>query len=215
MINLEKYFAIHPAMESGAYDVYWMMLRYIKSHQYAEFKTQLEICDALKKEFKLTDNNVCTQGAISKALKKIQKQDIQIGNDIYVFSKDEGKYTLQIKDSSNLFSLFELGNIFEKEEVHKLSSNTLVFLFKNKGAEKFKEALNKIYSEDVFFNLLICGNTLFMMFNEKHPYRNDIFDKMQNFFKLRAQYFKKMKSTHLHIKAKKETVKDAEHGKNE
>lgn len=215
MINLENYFAIHPAMESGTHDVFWMILRYFKSHRYAEFKTQLEICDALKKEFKLTDNNVCTQGAISKALKRIQGQDIQIGNDIYALLKDEGSYALRIKDSNDLSMLFEIGNIFKKEEVYNLSSNTLVIAFKNKGAEKFKEALNKIYSEDVFFDLLICDNALLMMFNEKHPYRDDIFYKMQNFFKSRARHLKKIKSAHLHTKAEKDNPNDTECGNNE
>ena len=214
MINLEKYFAMHPAMNPEAPDIYWMILSYFKRHQYAEFKTQVEMCDALKKEFKLTDKKTCTQGAVSKALKNICKQDIKIGDDIYVLSKDDGKYTLRIKDSSNLSSLFGIGNIFVKEEVHKLSSNTLVFLFTgNKSAEKFKKTLSEIYSEDVFFNLLICDNTLLMMFNEKHPYRDDIFDKMQNFFKLRARHLKKMKSAHLHTKAEKDIANDTEPSK--
>lgn len=206
MINLDNYFSMHPAMESGINAVRWMILRYFKSHKSATFKTQLEICDELKKEFQLTGNNVCTQGAVSKALKKLQKEDLKIGEDIFNLLKSEGQYSLQKKEFSKLSTLFGIGKIFEKEEVYEISSCALAISFKEGEAENFKQKLIDIYPEDVFFKLLICDSTLIMMYNKKHSCYTDNIGEMKKFFKDRAKFLERVAEKKRREEAERKTA---------
>lgn len=205
MINLNTYFAMHPTLKRGTCDVYWMILKYFTNHRDVILPTQAVMCIELKREFNLTKNrSICTQGAVSKALKKIQDQDIKIGTNIYRLVKDKAGYTLQKKTFGKISDLVGIGDIFEKEQVYELTSNTLVFLFKEGGAEKFKGELNRIYTEDVFFKLLIHENTLFMMFNDKHYRFSKTFSEMIRFFDERGKYLKRVEIEKLRLKKERE-----------
>lgn len=189
MINLNNYFAFHPMAAPGENSVYWMILKYFKSHPGAVFPTQTDLCDSLKKEFNL---EICTQSAISKALKNLYKKDIKIGEEVFTLLKDRDGYHLQKKDFGKISDLLGIEDVFEKEKVHKLSANTLVFSFKEGGAEKFKDELLKIYPEDVFFKLLVYDNTLFIMFNEDNSRFSENFVQMSRFFIKREEFKKRL-----------------------
>ena len=211
-INVTNYLTGTSANASHSTSIRYLLIKYLRSHRYAEFANYQEIADALRKEFSLKEDT-CSKGAISKAVKGIQG-DLVFDDGTYFFKKVNRVYKLQARfstDNPSLIELFKIKDAFLREDVHFIGNSTVVFSVNPKHIQNVKDKLLTLLGSSACFGIMSHEEYLVVMLNENSQELSNSKSMLENFFVQKKSYDKKI----LEQKLRDQMIREARKKKGE
>ncbi|MBR2071556.1 MAG: hypothetical protein IJ963_04005 [Phascolarctobacterium sp.] len=155
------------------------------------FETQEELVSDLK-QFLINNNQSVyvgiTQPNISRALKILMKHSYLKGNQIYTLVKSPKKYHF-VRMDAGLIPLFKFVNAKEdKDSLHILSENTLVFCIPKDKHEAFIATLEEHFPTDTLWDYSSLEKHLMLMFNTATPEQEANCKLFKRFFEIKKEY---------------------------
>ena len=188
-LNVANYLSGVSGNKAADPPMQYFLLKYLREHRDAEFKTLNEISAAIRKEFGFTDST-CNPSTVSKVISSIQG-DLWFEDGVYYFDKKDGIYKLRTRISNNkkeLQKLFAAKDMFWREDVHFIGKNTAVFSVNPSRIGEAKKGFLQLFGPSCCFGVMAVDEHLVIMLNQSGSHADAARDLMRDFFKNKREY---------------------------
>ena len=158
------------------------------------YQTQNEIVQAIKSNFSVTR----TQGAISKALKKIENVEIHYNSKVFIIQKIEDSYRLYTRETvldEQMRKLAEAA-VFKAYTAYSVAEKVVAYTIHEKQHIYTENCMRLAFGEDAFFDVISHEDKLYFLLNDGVDLKSELMLFPKRVEKLAQEYAQTAKKNH-------------------
>lgn len=149
-----------------------LLLELFCSNRQEIYQTQNEIVRAIEVNFSVTR----TQGAISKALKKIENVEIHYNGEVFIIQKIDDRYRLYTREAvldEQMRKLAEAA-VFKVYTAYFVTKKVIAYTIHEKQHLYTENCMRLAFGENAFFDIVSHGDKLYFLLNDGTDFYSEL-----------------------------------------